>query len=88
MSTSHYASRPATDKVLSAWLYNPDNPTNLLRKRRLYAKMWMASAVVIGLFDVLAVRFFANDALEALILGALTLPTALFILLCAIEARK
>ena len=89
MSTSHYASRPAqTDKILSAWLRNPHNPTNELRKRRLYATLWMLGGGVILMLDLIAVRFFATDALEALTLAALTLPTGAFILLAGLEARK
>ena len=89
MSTSHYSSRPAqSDKILSAWLRNPHNPQNLVRKRRLYATLWMLGGAVILLLDLIAVRNFASDALEAVTLAALTLPTGVFILLAGMEARK
>lgn len=88
MSISHYSRPVAHDRVLSAWLTNPDNPTNILRKRRTYAALWMATGCVILLLDVLAVRFFATDALEALILAGLTVPTGVFVVLASLEARK
>jgi hypothetical protein len=40
------------------------------------------------MLDILAIRFFATDAVEALVLAALTMPTGLFVLLAALEARK
>jgi len=89
MSTSHYSSRPAqTDKILSAWLKNPHNPQNELKKRRLYAAIWMAAGGILLMLDVIAIRFFATDAVESLVLAALTAPTGLFVMLCALEARK
>jgi polyferredoxin len=89
MSTSHYASRPAqTDKILSAWLKNPHNPANELKKRRLYAAIWMAAGGILLILDILAIRFFATDAVEALVLAALTAPTGIFVILAALEARK
>lgn len=88
MSTSHY-SRPVThDRVLSAWLTNPDNPRNQSRRRHIYAAIWMAAGAVLLLLDVAAIRWFATDALESLILAALTMPTGLFVLVAALEARK
>jgi len=89
MSTSHYSSRPAkTDKILSAWLKNPHTPQNELKKRRLYAAIWMLAGGILIMLDVVAIRFFATDAVEALVLAALTAPTALFVILCSLESRK
>ena len=89
MSTSHYSSKPAqTDKILSAWLTNPDNPRNQRKHRHLYAAIWMAAGAILLMLDVVAIRFFATDAVEALVLAALTAPTGLFLILCSLEARK
>lgn len=88
MSTSHYSARPDSDRILSAWLENPHNPKNLLRKRRLYAALWMAAGAVLLMMDVIAMRFFATNELEALTLAALTMPTGIFVILAALEARK
>jgi polyferredoxin len=88
MSTSHYSARPDSDRILSAWLDNPHNPKNMLRKRHLYAAIWMAAGGILLMLDVIAIRFFATDAVEALVLAALTAPTGLFVMLCALEARK
>jgi len=89
MSTSHYSSRPAqTDKILSAWLKNPHNPANELKKRRLYAAIWMLAGGILLMLDAVAVRFFATDAVEVLVLAALTAPTGLFVILAGLEARK
>jgi len=88
MSTSHYSSRPKSDQILSAWLKNPHNPANELKKRRLYAAIWMLAGGVLLMLDVVAIRFFATNELEALILAALTMPTGIFIMLAALEARK
>ena len=89
MSTSHYSSRTAqTDKILSAWLTNPDNPRNQCKRRHIYAAIWMAAGAILLMLDILAIRFFATDAVEALVLAALTMPTGLFVLLAALEARK
>ena len=48
----------------------------------------MLGGAVILLLDLIAVRNFASDALEAVTLAALTLPTGVFILLAGMEARK
>lgn len=88
MSTSHYSRPVAYDRVLSAWLTNPDNPRNQSRRRHIYAAIWMAAGAVLLLLDVAAIRWFATDALESLILAALTMPTGLFVVLAALEARK
>lgn len=89
MSTSHYSSRPAqSDKILSAWLTNPDNPRNQRKRRHLYAAIWMAAGAILLMLDILAIRFFATDAIEILVLAALTAPTGIFVILAGLEARK
>jgi hypothetical protein len=88
MSTSHYSRPVAHDRILSAWLTNPDNPRNQRKRRHVYAAMWMAAGAVLLMLDLVAIRFFATDALEALTLAALTMPTGLFIVAAAMEARK
>ena len=88
MSTSHYSSIPKSDQILSAWLKNPHNPANELKKRRLYAAIWMAAGAILLIIDVIAIRFFATDAVESLVLAALTAPTGIFVILAALEARK
>jgi hypothetical protein len=88
MSTSHYSSHPDSDRILSAWLTNPDNPRNQSKRRHIYAAMWIAAGAVLLMLDLVAIRFFATDALEALTLAALTMPTGLFIVAAALEARK
>ena len=50
--------------------------------------MWIAAGAVLLMLDLVAIRFFATDALEALTLAALTMPTGLFIVAAALEARK
>jgi hypothetical protein len=50
--------------------------------------MWMAAGAVLLMLDLVAIRFFATDALEALTLAALTMPTGLFIVAASLEARK
>lgn len=85
MSTSHYSRPVAHDRVLSAWLTNPRNQS---RRRHIYAAIWMAAGAALLLLDVAAIRWFATDAFEALVLAALTLPTGLFVLVASLEARK
>lgn len=88
MSTSHYSRPVSHDRILSAWLTNPDNPRNQRKQRHIYAAMWMAAGAVLLMLDLVAIRFFATDALEALTLAALTMPTGLFIVAASLEARK
>ena len=38
--------------------------------------------------DGIALAHFADDYVEAIILGVLTMPTAAFVIIAALEARK
>ena len=48
----------------------------------------MAAGAILLMLDILAIRFFATDAIEILVLAALTAPTGIFVILAGLEARK
>lgn len=72
----------------SAWLDNPDLPENTRKRSRSVAALWLFAGIVILICDGLALAHFANNYVESLILGILTIPSAAFVILCALEARK
>jgi hypothetical protein len=74
--------------IQPAWLDNPYLPENTLKRTRLTAAIWLTIGVIILICDGLALAHFADNYVEALILGVLTVPSSIFVILCALEARK
>lgn len=90
MSTSHYSSRPAqtdvgADTIRITRLDNP--PQNTARNTNLTAALWMLAGCLLLVCDGLALAHFANDPVEACILAALCMPTGLFVVAAAFQAR-
>jgi len=71
-----------------AWLDNPYLPQNTPKYTRLCASLWVLIGVLILMADGIALAHFADDYVEAIILGVLTMPTAAFVIIAALEARK
>ena len=71
-----------------AWLDNPYLPQNTPKYTRLCASLWVLIGVLILMADGIALAHFADDYVEAIILGILTMPTAAFVIIAALEARK
>ena len=86
MSTSHYSSRPAQSDIGSGTIRIPLENTR--RHTRQRAGLWLAVGVVPLLCDGLALAHFANDAVEAVILGGLTIPMGVLVTIAGWEARK
>jgi hypothetical protein len=89
MSTSHYSRRAdGADVIQPAFLTDPDRPENLRRFNREAAFAWMILGCVLLIFDGLALAHFADSVLEAVVWGLLCMPTSIFIVCAALEARK
>jgi hypothetical protein len=71
-----------------AWLNNPDLPENTRKRSRSVAALWLFAGIAILVCDGLALAHFANNYAESLVLGILTIPSAAFVILCALEALK
>jgi hypothetical protein len=87
MSTSHY-SRPAQYDVGADTVRITTAPPNTRRRSSTTAALWMLVGVLLLMCDGLALAHFANDVVEACILAALCMPTGLFVMACAWEARR
>lgn len=72
----------------SAWLDNPDLPENTRKRTRTFAALWFAFGCILMVVDGFALVHFCNSLPEALVFAGLTLPTGVFILCAAAEARK
>lgn len=72
----------------SAWLDNPDLPKNTRKRTRTFAALWLFLGIAILICDGIALKHFANNYAESVILALLTMPSAGFVILCALEARK
>lgn len=89
MSTSHYSRRAdGADVIQPAFLTDPDRPANLRRYNRQAAAVWMLLGCILLICDGLALAHFADSALEAVVWAVLCMPTGIFIVLAALEARK
>ena len=89
MSTSHYSSRPAQSDVGADTIrISLDRvPKNTRRHTRLAQQMWFFVGVALLIADGTAMCHFADSALEACIIAALTLPTAVVVILAACNTR-
>jgi len=89
MSTSHY-SRPPQGDVGSDTIRIPleAGQTNQRHQCRLAANVWLLVGIVLLLADGTAMMHFADSGVEACIIAALTMPTGIFVILAALEARK
>jgi len=56
--------------------------------RRTHATVLLALGVILLLLDGCALAHFADSIPEGVVLAALTMPAALFVILCALEVRK
>jgi hypothetical protein len=87
MSTSHLSSRPPQFDV-GADTVRITTPPNIRRRSSTTAALWMLVGVLLLMCDGIALAHFANDVVEACILAALCIPTGLFVMLAAWEARR
>lgn len=89
MSTSHYSSRPAQSDVGSDTIRIPLDrvPANTRRHTRLAQQMWFFVGVALMIADGTAMYHFAESAIEACIIAALTLPTAFLVIAAACNTR-
>ena len=89
MSTSHYSSRPAQNDVGNDTIRIPRDrvPKNTRRHTRLAQQMWFFVGVALLIADGTAMYHFADSALEACIIAAPTLPTAVVVILAACNTR-
>jgi hypothetical protein len=71
-----------------AWLDNPDLPENTRKRTRVAAALWLLAGCLLMLLDGLALVHFCATLLEAFVFAGLTLPTGIFIICAAVEARK
>lgn len=87
MSTSHYASRPPQNDVGADTIRIPLDgvPKNV---RRTNAQFLFCIGILLLMADGLAMKYFAENLWEALIIAVLTVPLALLVIFCALEARK
>ena len=90
MSTSHYSSRPAQNDVGMDTMRIPITgiPENTRRHTRQVANLWLGVGVLILICDGIAMAHFANDAVEASIIAALSMPTGILTIIAALAARK
>jgi len=90
MSTSHYSSRPPQGDVGSDTIRLPVGDPHLTPRRpqRVAATVWLFSGIGLLLADGTAMMHFADSGVEACIIAALTMPTGIFVILAALEARK
>lgn len=90
MSTSHYSSRPPQGDVGrdTIRIQIDGVPTNQRRDSRLAANLWVVAGIVLLLCDCAAMAHFADSGVEACIIALLTVPTGIFMILAALEARK
>ena len=90
MSTSHYASRPAQSDVGGDTIRIPLDriPKNTRRHTQLAQQIWFFVGVALLIADGTAMHYFANSAIEACIIAALTMPTALLVMAAALNTRE
>jgi len=92
MSTSH--SRPPQGDVGRDTIRLPIGDPHLSphltprRPQRTAATVWLLAGIVLLLADGTAMAHFADSGVEACIIAALTMPTGIFVILAALEARK
>lgn len=86
MSTSHYSSRPEQNDVGSDTI-RIRIPANRRRRTQLAQQMWFCVGVAILIADGTAMYHFAESAVEACIIAALTLPTAILVIAAACNTR-
>jgi len=89
MSTSHY-SRPPQGDVGRDTIRLPVGDPHLSPRRpqRTAAAVWLLVGVGLLMADGCAMAHFADSAVEAVIVAALTMPTGMLVILAALEARK
>jgi hypothetical protein len=89
MSTSHY-SRPPQGDVGRDTIRLPVGDPHLTPRRpqRTAAAVWLLVGVGLLMADGCAMAHFADSAVEAVIVAALTMPTGILVILAALEARK
>jgi hypothetical protein len=89
MSTSHYARRTdGADTIQPAFLTDPDRPENVRKQVRNSAAGWLFLGTCLLICDGLALAHFADNTLEAVVLALLCMPTGLFVIAAALQARK
>jgi len=90
MSTSHYSPRPPQGDVGRETIRLPVGDPHLSPRRpqRTAAAVWLLVGVGLLMADGCAMAHFADSAVEAVIVAALTMPTGIFVILAALEARK
>ena len=89
MSTSHY-SRPPQADVGRDTIRIPLGDPHLIPRRpqRTAATAWLLVGIALLMADGCAMAHFAESAVEACIVAALTMPTGILVILAALEARK
>jgi hypothetical protein len=89
MSTSHYASRPAQSDIGRDTIRIPlqSVPANT-RRDNTTATIWLFVGIIVLCADALAMRVFAEDAVEAVIIALLTMPLGILTIVAAIQARR
>jgi hypothetical protein len=89
MSSSH-SSRPPQGDVGRDTIRLPvgDPHLNPRRPQRTAAAVWLLVGVGLLMADGCAMAHFADSAVEAVIVAALTMPTGILVILAAMEARK
>jgi len=58
------------------------------RPQRTAAAVWLLVGIALLMADGCAMAHFADSGVEACIVAALTMPTGIFVILAAMEARK
>lgn len=89
MSTSHYSSRPAQSDIGRDTIRIPlDSVPRNTRRTPTAATLWLIVGCIVLCCDALAMRVFAEDAVEAVIIGILTMPLGILTIVAAIHARR
>jgi len=88
--SSHYSSRPPQGDVGRDTIRLPLGDPHLSPRRpqRTAAAVWILAGIALLLADGTAMVHFADSGVEACIIAALTMPTGIFVILAAMEARK
>lgn len=89
MSTSHYSSRPAQSDIGADTIRIPLEgiPQNRKRRIRLAQQVYFFVGVALLIADGTAMHHFADSVIEAVIIAALTFPTAALVIAAALQMR-